>query len=71
MSSVAPDVILTTTQGIEAYGGLDKFWTRPELALTPAFKTKALMHFDALELLGFGPRMPQTVRKIHEKLVLA
>ena len=68
MSSVAPEVILTTTQGIEAYGGVDKFWTRPELALTPAFKTKTLVHMDALELMGFGPRMPRTVQKIHEKL---
>ena len=69
MSSVAPEVILTTTQGIEAYGGVDKFWTRPELALTPAFKTKMLVHMDALELMGFGPRMPQTIQKIHEKLM--
>ena len=69
MSSVAPEIILTTTQGIEAYGGVDKFWTRPELSLTPAFKTKALLHMDALELLGFGPRMPQSVQKIHEKLL--
>ena len=69
MSSVAPEIILTTTQGIEAYGGVDKFWTRPELSLTPAFKTKALLHMDALELLGFGPRMPQSLQKIHEKLL--
>lgn len=69
MSSVAPEIILTTTQGIEAYGGVDKFWTRPELSLTPAFKTKALLHMDALELLGFGPRMPQSVQKIHQKLL--
>lgn len=70
MAAAAPDLILTTTQGIEAQGGLDKFWSRPELALTPAFRTKALVHLDALELLGFGPRLPTTVRSLHQKLVL-
>ena len=71
MAAAAPDLILTSTQGIEAQGGLDKFWSRPELALTPAFKTKALVHLDALELLGFGPRMPATVRALHQRIVLA
>jgi len=71
MSAAAPEVILTSTQGIEAHGGADKFWSRPELALTPAFKRKALVHMDALALLGFGPRMPQTVRELHSKVVQA
>jgi len=71
MAAAAPDLILTSTQGVEAQGGLDKFWQRPELALTPAFKTRALVQMDALELLGFGPRMPATVRALHQKIVLA
>ncbi len=71
MSAAAPGVILTTTQGITAHGGVDKFWSRPELALTPAFKRKALVHLDALQLLGFGPRLPQTVREVHDRVVLA
>jgi iron complex transport system substrate-binding protein len=71
MSAAAPEVILTSTQGIVAHGGVDKFWTRPELALTPAFKRKALVHMDALQLLGFGPRTPQSVRELHEKVVLS
>lgn len=71
MAAAAPDLVLTTTQGIETQGGLEKFWLRPELALTPAFKTKALVQMDALELLGFGPRMPATVRALHQKIVLA
>ncbi len=71
MAAAAPDVILTTTQGIETQGGLDKFWQRPELALTPAFKTRALVHMEALELLGFGPRLPATVKLLHQKMVWA
>ncbi len=71
MASAAPDVILTSTQGIEAQGGVDKFWAKPELALTPAFKRRALVHLDALKLLGFGPRLPEAVRELHERMVLA
>jgi len=68
MAAAAPDVVLTSTQGIEAQGGVDRFWSRPELALTPAFKRKALVHLDALELIGFGPRLPGTVRGLAQKI---
>ncbi len=71
MAAAAPDFVLTSTQGVEAQGGLEKFWSRPELALTPAFKKRALVQLDALELIGFGPRLPQTVRTLYQQLVLA
>jgi iron complex transport system substrate-binding protein len=71
MASAAPDVILTSSQGVEAQGGADKFWARPELTLTPAFKNKALVHMDAMKMLGFGPRLPEAVRELHQKVVLA
>ena len=75
MATAAPDVILTTTQGIEALGGEAKFWQRPELALTPAFQRRtapgALVHLDALELIGFGPRLPDVVERLHDRLRLA
>ena len=63
--AAAPDMIVTTTQGIEAAGGLDKFWARPGLDLTPAYKTRALVALDALYLIGFGPRLPQAVAELH------
>ena len=71
MAAAAPDFVLTSTQGVEAQGGLEKLWARPELALTPAFKKRALVQLDALELIGFGPRLPQTVRTLYQQLVLA
>jgi iron complex transport system substrate-binding protein len=70
MASAAPDVILTTTLGLEAQGGVEKFWSRPELALIPAFKRKALVHMESLKMLGFGPRLPEAVRELHQKVVL-
>ncbi|WP_297753325.1 ABC transporter substrate-binding protein [Hydrogenophaga sp.] len=75
MAQAAPDVILTTTQGLEAVGGEAKFWQRPELALTPAWRERAsqktLVHLDALELLGFGPRLPDVIERLHERMVRA
>ena len=64
--SSAPDVIVTSTQGIEASGGADKFWSRPGLAMTPAFQRRALVALDALYLTGFGPRLPQAVVELHQ-----
>jgi iron complex transport system substrate-binding protein len=63
--TAAPDVIVTTTQGIEAVGGLEKLWQRPGLELTPAYKRRALVALDALYLIGFGPRLPQAVAELH------
>jgi len=75
MAQAAPDLILTTTQGIEAIGGEARFWQRPEVALTPAFQRRAfartLVHLDALELLGFGPRLPDVVERLHDQVVRA
>jgi iron complex transport system substrate-binding protein len=71
MASAAPDIILTSTQSIEAHGGVDKFWQRPELALTPAFRKRSLITQDALLLLGFGPRMPSATAELHEKFLAA
>lgn len=63
--AAAPDLIVTTTQGLEASGGLEKFWSRPGLELTPAYRRRALVALDALYLIGFGPRLPQAVAELH------
>ena len=71
MASASPDVILTSTQSIEAHGGVDKFRQRPELALTPAYRKRALITQDALLLLGFGPRLPAAIGELHTQLLAA
>ncbi len=75
MAAAAPEVIVTTTQGIEALGGVEHFWQRPEMVLTPAYQRRGQaqtqVHLDALELLGFGPRLPQTVQRLHHQVVAA
>lgn len=73
MAAAAPELILMTTQGIDAVGGADKFWLRPELALTPAYRRRqggqSLLHLDALELLGFGPRLPDVIEQLHQRVL--
>ena len=73
MAAAAPEVILTTRQSLDAIGGAAAFWQRPELALTPAWRRRSeantLVVLDALELLGFGPRLPQVVAQLHQQLV--
>ena len=71
MAGAAPEVILTSEQSLEAHGGAQRFWERPELALTPAYRRRALVAMDALLLLGFGPRLPQAVRQLHERMLAA
>lgn len=71
MAAVAPQVIVNSTQGIEAMGGVDAFWLRPELALTPAFARKALVMMEASHLLGFGPRLPSAVQTLHTEMLQA
>ena len=71
MAAAAPDIILTSTSAVEAQGGAEKFWARPELALTPAYKRRALVHMESLKMLGFGPRLAEAVRELHQKVVLA
>lgn len=74
VAAAAPDLILTTTQGIEAVGGEEGVWKRPELQLTPAYQHRkagvgTLIHLDALELLGFGPRMPATLAALAQRVL--
>ncbi|MCW8206718.1 ABC transporter substrate-binding protein [Verminephrobacter aporrectodeae subsp. tuberculatae] len=68
LADAAPEVLLNSTQGIEALGGEAAFWQRPELALTPAYRRRALVVMEASYLLGFGPRLPGAVRELHARM---
>ncbi|MDR3002802.1 MAG: helical backbone metal receptor [Acidovorax sp.] len=69
MAAVAPQVLVTTTQGLETMGGVQAFWKRPELALTPAHGKRALVAMEANHLMGFGPRLPSAVRQLHAQML--
>lgn len=57
----APEVILTTTDSIREFGGLDAFLADPGVAQTPAAQNGRVVSMDDLYLLGFGPRTGQAI----------
>lgn len=65
--SAAPDFILTTTDSLAQFGGLASLQNHPVLKLTPAIVKEQVVAMDATELLGFGPRLPQTLASLIEK----
>ncbi|VVD99071.1 hemin ABC transporter substrate-binding protein [Pandoraea nosoerga] len=67
-----PDILLTTTAGpasVERADPAAALLSQPGLANTPAGRARRVISFDALYLLGFGPRLPQAVadlaRRVH------
>jgi iron complex transport system substrate-binding protein len=66
--AAAPDIILTTDQGLNAAGGIDGLLKAPGLAATPAGRARRVVSLDALLLLGFGPRLPQAVAQLADRL---
>lgn len=63
-----PDVILLTQQGVQQMGGLEGVYAHPALGLTPAAKNKRVYAYDALLLLGFGPRTPEVASALQAAL---
>lgn len=66
--AMAPDVLLITEEGMAAVGGPDRLWSNSSIAQTPAGKAKRVVSVGAIRLLGFGPRLPEVVRELAEKL---
>jgi iron complex transport system substrate-binding protein len=67
--AAAPDVLMTTSEGLASMGGLAQLLKMPGLALTPAARNKRVIaDMDALLLLGFGPRLPAALRRLAAQL---
>ncbi len=62
------DYVLVTRQTVEAMGGVQKVLDQPALNRTPAGKAGRVLEFDALLLLGFGPRTPEAAADLAAKL---
>ena len=68
--AAAPDVLMTTSEGLAAMGGLEQLLKMPGLALTPAARNRRVIaDMDALLLLGFGPRLPTALRHLSTQLI--
>jgi iron complex transport system substrate-binding protein len=66
--AAAPDVLLITQEGLDNVGGTDALLSKPGLSLTPAGRAKRVAAMPALYLLGFGPRLPQAVAELVDKV---
>ncbi|MCB5189698.1 ABC transporter substrate-binding protein [Methylobacillus arboreus] len=66
--AAAPDVIITTNEGLEASGGLQNFLKTPGIDLTPAGKNKRIVSMDTQYLLGFSPRLPAAAVELGEAI---
>lgn len=56
-----PDIVLLTDQGLKASGGVDGVLKLPGLEQTAAGRNRRFVSFEAMFLLGFGPRLPAAV----------
>jgi iron complex transport system substrate-binding protein len=64
----APDVILVMTKGLESVGGVAGLLELPGIAQTPAGRNRRIVAVPDGELLSFGPRTPQTLRRLADQL---
>lgn len=64
----APGIVLTTSSSLAGIGGERALWAVPGMSAIPAAKQKRLVALDDLLLLGFGPRLPDAVRELRERL---
>jgi iron complex transport system substrate-binding protein len=55
--AAAPDVIVTTTEGLEALGGIDGLLAIPGFAETPAGQQRRILDYPEGDFLTFGPRI--------------
>lgn len=64
IARIAPDIIVATDLGFDRYGSAKAFATMSGISLTPAGKALRIYRITETELLYFGPRTPETVRKL-------
>lgn len=63
-----PDVIVTTQQGVDAWGGIENLVQQNGIALTDAGKQRKILALDAMYLLGFGPRIVLAAQELHQQV---
>ena len=64
IAKLAPDVIIATGVGFDRAGTVQKFAAMPGVALTPAAKAGRIHRVDEHDVMYFGPRTPDAVRRL-------
>lgn len=65
-----PDIILMTKQSESILGGLQALLKIPALVSVAAVRNHRFISIDANQLLGFGPRLPETVLELRRALLV-
>ena len=60
----APDFIVLPEHTAKSAGGIKEVISRPEIAATPAGRSRRIMVMDTLKLLGFGLRTPEAIAEL-------
>lgn len=64
--AAAPEVIITTSEGLAALGGLDGLLAIPGFAETPAGRDRRILDYPEGDFLTFGPRVAESLRLLIE-----
>lgn len=59
--AAAPDVIVITSEGLDALGGIDGLLAIPGFAETPAGRDGRILDYPEGDILTFGPRIAQSL----------
>jgi iron complex transport system substrate-binding protein len=62
------DFVLVTRQTVDTMGGIQAILDQPAISRTPAGRERRVLQFDALLLLGFGPRTTQVAAELASAL---
>ncbi|MDH5372216.1 MAG: ABC transporter substrate-binding protein [Acidimicrobiia bacterium] len=62
--AASPDVIIITSEGLAALGGIDGLLSIPGFAETPAGRDRRILDYPEGDILTFGPRIAETVSQL-------
>lgn len=66
--AAAPNVIIITSEGLTALGGIDGLLEIPGFAETPAGRDRRVLDYSEGDILTFGPRIAETIEQMIEDL---
>lgn len=62
--AAAPEVIIITSEGLQALGGIEGLLAQPGFAETPAGRDRRIVDYPEGDILTFGPRIGETLREL-------
>lgn len=68
IAKAAPDIIIATDVGFDRFGSGEKFAAMPGVNLTPAAKNHRIYRIDEADVMYYGPRTADGLRRIEAML---